>query len=152
MSSPPVSPVKSEPSPGSAQYYRRRFESSVMGEHTMMPPPDVAARFTSKEEPSKFPSGQDTSFQNATEMPYRFTEGSIITRAANSPPKAKKQLLPQYQTTSTEVGAVDVSETDLPMRWYGRNGQFTSSWVAESKTMTSSGLSTSIYRSDVHPT
>jgi hypothetical protein len=38
------------------------------------------------------------------------------------------------------------------MRGDGIRGGFTSSGVAESKTMTNSGLSTSIFRSNVHPT
>ena len=30
--------------PGTSQFYRRRFESSVMGNHMMMPPPQNAAQ------------------------------------------------------------------------------------------------------------
>jgi len=146
----------SPPPPGSAQFYRKRFESSVFGEHSMLPPPEVAARFASKESPSKYPSGQDTSFLNETEMPFRFTEASIEAAKANSPTKSPakspQKLLPNYQTTSAEVGKLSMESTDLPVRWYGRNGMFTSSWVAPSKTMTSSGLSTSIDRSDYHHT
>ena len=121
-----------------------------MGEHAMLPPPEVLSTFKSKEEPSKFPSGQDTSFSNPTEIPFRFTEGSMDVRKTMSP--TKKPDNPNYMTTAQEVGKLDAVETDMPMRWYGRNGQFTSSWVAESKTMTRSGLGTAIDRSDVHPT
>eukprot|EP00322_Chrysochromulina_rotalis_P031861 CAMPEP_0115876046 /NCGR_PEP_ID=MMETSP0287-20121206/25438_1 /TAXON_ID=412157 /ORGANISM="Chrysochromulina rotalis, Strain UIO044" /LENGTH=148 /DNA_ID=CAMNT_0003331383 /DNA_START=9 /DNA_END=455 /DNA_ORIENTATION=+ len=116
----------------------------------MLPPPDVAARLKSKEEPSKYPSGQDTSFQNMTEMPYRFTKDSLETCKQNSP--VRKSDSPIYATSSSVVGQIHAEPTDMPMRWYGRNGMFTSSWVAESKTMTSSALSTSIDRSNVHPT
>ena len=45
----------------------------------MLPPPEVLANFKSKEEPSPYPSGQDTSFKNLTPMPFRFTGEALPT-------------------------------------------------------------------------
>jgi hypothetical protein len=131
--------------------YRRRFESSVFGEHTMLPPPEVQQCMKSKEEPSPYPSGQDTSFKNLTPMPFRFT-GEAIPTLNERQTSAKAPPLPQCMTTACEVGRESINETDLPMRWYGRSGMFTSSWVAEPKTRISTGLSTSMDHSIVHHT
>ena len=124
-----------------SDFYRKRFESSVFGLHQMMPPPDVLERFKSKEEPCAYPSGQDTSFKNLTPMPFRFTPDALptVNERLASP---SKDVQPQYMTSNGEVGKMGVNETDLPMRWYGRSGVFTSSWVAEPKTRVSTGLNT----------
>ena len=133
-------------------FYRRRFESSVFGGHAMLPPPEVSKHFKSKEEPSAYPSGQDTSFQNLTPMPYRFTEKALpAVNTRLSPEKAKPEPPPSYMTTASEIGKLGLSETDLPMRWYGRQGQFTSSWVAPPATRVSTGLGTALDRSNFHP-
>jgi hypothetical protein len=149
MASPETTPNKGA---AQRQFYRKRFESSVFGEHPMLPPTEVSERFLSKEEPSKYPTGQDSSFMHMTPMPFRFTEQYVEERKAALSISPKKKLLPYYQTSSSDVGKLAIEPTDLPMRWYGIRGGFTSSWVAESKTMTNSGLSTSIFRSNVHPT
>ena len=149
MESPDSTPIKGA---AQRQFYRKRFESSVFGEHPMLPPTEVSKRFLSKEEPSKYPTGQDSSFMHMTPMPFRFTEQYVEERKASLSTSPKKKLLPYYQTSSSDVGKLAIEPTDLPMRWYGIRGGFTSSWVAESKTMTNSGLSTSIFRSNVHPT
>jgi len=115
----------------------------------MLPPSDVLARFKSKEEPSGYPSGQDTKFQNATPMPFRFTGDALPTLNERLSGEGKS-VLPHYTTNTSEVGKYGVTETDLPMRWYGRSGMFTSSWVAEPKTRVSTGLSTSMDHSNVH--
>jgi len=134
---------------GTSEFYRRRFESSVFGQHPMLPPPDVLDRFKSKEEPSPYPSGQDTSFKNLTPMPFRFTSDALSTvNERHAVPKAPVQ--PMYMTTATEVGKLGVNDTDLPMRWYGRSGIFTSSWVAEPKTRVNAGLNTATDHSNVH--
>ena len=133
-------------------FYRRRFESSVFGCHAMLPPPEVSKNVKSKEEPSAYPSGQDTSFLNLTPMPYRFTEKALpAVNVRLSPQKAKPPPPPSYMTTSSEIGKLGLSETDLPMRWYGRMGQFTSSWVAPPSQMVSTGLGTAMDRSNYHP-
>mgnify|MGYP006148462761 CR=1 FL=1 len=129
-----------------SDFYRRRFESSVFGQHSMLPPREVSDRFKSKEEPSNYPSGQDTSFQNLTPMPFRFTDNALVLQTP------KKVELPYYQTTTSEVGKMPVGSVDLPMRWYGRSGMFTSSWVAPPKTKVSTGLNTAMFHSDIHPT
>ena len=125
-----------------------------MGEHTMQPPADIQSRFSSSEKPSACPSGQDTSFQHPTPMPYRFTEESLTAQAdtdaaMRSPRKADP---PNYQTTASEVGKHSVQGTDLHMRWYGRAGAFTNSWVAPSSTIVNASLNTAMDRSNVHPT
>ena len=144
MDSPPL---------GSSAFYRQRFESSVFGLHTMQPPPEVAARFVSAESPSKVPCGQDTSFSNATPMPFRFTDDAVpVVNQRLTQSIGKPSPPPQYMTSSSEVGKLGISETDLPMRWYGRAGAFTSSWVAPPKTRVSTGLNTAFDHSNVHPT
>ena len=115
----------------------------------MLPPTEVLTRFKSKEEPASYPSGQDTSFKNLTPMPFRFTEQALpdVNQRHASP---KSPVLPHYSTTAAEVGKLHLSETDLPMRWYGRSGNFTSSWVAPPKTRVSTGLNSSMDHSNVH--
>ena len=114
----------------------------------MLPPKEVSDCFKSKEEPSPYPCGQDTSFQNATPMPFRFTDGALST--LNERHKSEVVSPPQYTKTSSEVGKLPVNDTDLPMRWYGRSGIFTSSWVAAPKTKVNAGLNTSMDHSNVH--
>ena len=119
----------------------------MFGEHSMLPPPDVLARFKSKEEPASYPSGQDTSFKNLTPMPFRFTNDALPTVNERLAGTEGKIELPHYMTSNSEVGKLGLAETDLPMRWYGRSGMFTSSWVAEPKTRVSTGLNTSMEHS-----
>jgi len=133
---------------GTAELYRRRFESSVFGEHAMLPPPEVLANFKSKEEPAPYPSGPNTSFHNLTPMPYRFTEDALP--VTNKRHETEKELHPCYQTSSSDIGRLEMMTSDLPMRWYGRSGMFTSSWVAEPKTKVNTGLNTGMDRSDIH--
>ena len=126
------------------ELYRRRFESSVFGEHAMLPPPEILQHMKSKEEPAAYPSGPNTSFHNLTPMPHRFTDGAldqINTRHAEA-----KEVHPCYHTSSKEIGALPYSSSDLPMRWYGRTGNFTGGWVAEPKTKVNSGLNTGMDR------
>jgi hypothetical protein len=127
-----------------------RFETSVFGEHSMLPPPEVAQHFKSKEEPAPYPSGPNTSFHNLTPMPYRFSDEGLPD--LNAPHETLKVPNPCYQTTSGEIGRLPIESTDLPMRWYGRAGIFTSGWVAEPKTKVNSGLNTGMDRSDIHQT
>ena len=111
-----------------SDFYRQRFESSVLGEHSMLPPPELLERFKSKEEPSTYPSGQDTSFKNLTPMPFRFTTEALGVVNERVAKEEGKPVMPTYATTSHEVGKLGITDTDLPMRWYGRSGMFTSSW------------------------
>jgi len=133
---------------GTAELYRRRFESSVMGEHAMLPPPEILANMKSKEEPAAYPSGPNTSFHNLTPMPHRFTEEALP--AVNKRHEAVKEEAACYHTTSGEIGRLEMQMSDLPMRWYGRSAMFTSGWVAEPKTKVNSGLNTGMDRSDIH--
>ena len=121
----------------------------MLSEHTMLPPPEVLAAMKSKEEPSAYPSGQDTSFKYLTPMPFRFT-GEALPTVNERHAGPKGPLLPQYMTTAGEIGKLECEDPDLPMRWYGRSGMFTSSWVAEPKTRVSTGLNTSMDHSNVH--
>ena len=125
-----------------------RFESSVFGNHAMLPPPEVAQNMQSTEKPSAYPSGADTSFQNPTPMPHRFTSDAVPT--FNKRFEKAKEVNPCYHTTAGEIGQLSIAPTDLPMRWYGRQGLFTGSWVAEPKTKVNSGLNTGMDRSNAH--
>lgn len=102
----------------------------------------------SKEEPSSYPSGPNTSFQNQTPMPYCFTKPALP--EINSRHENEKESHACYQTTAGEIGRLKLEDSDLPMRWYGRNGVFTAGWVAEPKTKVNSGLNTGMDRSDIH--
>ena len=133
---------------GTSEFYRRRFESSVLGQHSMLPPKDISQHFVSKEEPAPYPSGANTSFQYQTPMPFRFTDESLDVH--NKRLEGTPLENPTYHTTASEIGALEMTHTDLPMRWYGRNGMFTSSWVAAPKTKVNSGLNSAMDRSDVH--
>ena len=143
MDSPPL---------GSSAFYRQRFESSVFGLH------DAAAAGGRRplrvgREPVKGSLRQDTSFSNATPMPFRFTDDAVpVVNQRLTQSIGKPSPPPQYMTSSSEVGKLGISETDLPMRWYGRAGAFTSSWVAPPKTRVSTGLNTAFDHSNVHPT
>jgi len=134
---------------GTAELYRRRFESSVMGEHPMLPPPEILGNMKSKEEPAAYPSGPNTSFHNLTPMPHRFTEEALPAVNVRHEEPAKDEH-PCYTTTAGEIGRLPMEGSDLPMRWYGRSGIFTSGWVAEPKTKVNSGLNTGMDRSDIH--
>jgi len=136
------------PREGTAEFYRMRFESSVFGEHPMLPPPEVSKNFKSKEEPAPYPSGPNTSFHNLTPMPFRFTDEALPMHHQRH--EKAKEPSACYHTTSSEIGRLQTESTDFPMRWYGRAGMFTSGWVAEPKTKVNTGLNTGMDRSDIH--
>jgi len=137
--------------PGSAAFYRKRFESSVMGFHMMLPPPEVAGNMTHPEAPPTHPKGPNTNFQYPTPMPHRFMEEALTTHNVRHA-KARKEH-PIYETTSSEIGRLALQGTDLPMRWYGLEGEFTAQWnSALPKTRVSTGLNTSHDHSDIHHT
>ena len=114
----------------------------------MLPPPEVAANIVSNERPPSHPKGPNTNFQYPTPMPYRYTEGSLSEHNARL--EGAKQEHPIYATTTSEFGKIAIQETDFPMRWYGLEGGFTSSWVAPPKTKVNTGLNTAMERSDIH--
>jgi len=135
--------------PGSAQFYRRRFESSVLGNHMMMPSPEVAALMVHPEAPPTHPKGPNTNFSYPTPMPHRYREESLASHNARHENSKKEH--PIYATSSQVVGALDIQNTDLHMRWYGLEGQFTAQWnAALPKTRVSTGLNTAMDRSNVH--
>lgn len=138
--------------PGTSGYYRKRFESSVMGHHMMLPPQEVANNMSHPEAPPTHPCGPNTNFQFPTPMPYRFVEAALPEHNAAKTAKQRAEH-PIYQTTSTEIGRLHMQESDLPMRAYPLKGTFTQSWgVALPKTRVNSGLNTALDRSDVHNT
>ena len=135
--------------PGSAAYYRRRFESSVLGNHMMMPPMPVANCMVHPEAPPTHPTGPNTNFQYPTPMPYRYSEDSIS--AHNSVRDNKKVEHPIYSKSSDVIGKLNMQATDLPMRWYGLEGTFTSQWnSALPKTRVATGLNSAMDRSKFH--
>mmetsp|Transcript_26208 Transcript_26208/g.52531 ORF Transcript_26208/g.52531 Transcript_26208/m.52531 type:complete len:181 (-) Transcript_26208:504-1046(-) len=141
--------------PGSAAFYRKRFESSVMGFHQMLPPPEVAARMCHPEAPPTHPKGPNTNFQYPTPMPFRFQEEALPTH--NKRHEKARVEHPIYATSSSEIGKLTVEHTDLPLRWYGLEGDFTRTWDSAlpftlPKTRVSSGLNTALDHSDIHHT
>jgi len=135
--------------PGSAQFYRRRFESSVMGNHMMMPPPDVAKRMVHPEAPPTHPCGPNTNFQFPTPMPHRFEASSLPQQNARL--ATAKAEHPIYATSSSEIGKLGLQASDLHMRYYGLEGEFTRQWdSALPKTRVATGLSTSMDHSKHH--
>lgn len=138
--------------PGSAAYYRKRFESSVMGQHMMMPPKDVSENMLHPEAPPTHPCGPNTNFQYPTPMPFTFQDGALSTHNS-SKHGLQKMEHPIYVTSTSEIGKLSLQHTDLHMRWYGLKGDFTSGWdSAPSKTRVNTGLNTAMDRSDFHPT
>lgn len=135
--------------PGSAQFYRKRFESSVMGFHMMMPPTEVATQMVHPEAPPTHPKGPNTNFQYPTPMPHRFGEDSLPSHNLRHTTVRKEH--PIYATSASEIGKLELQHTDLPMRWYGLEGMFTSQWnSALPKTRVATGLNTSMDRSIIH--
>ena len=138
--------------PGSAAFYRRRFESSVMGNHMMMPPAPVAGQMVHPEAPPTHPKGPNTNFGYPTPMPFRYTDDALP--AHNARHTTTKEEHPIYTTTASEIGKLPIQYTDFPMRWYGLEGEFTkyctSGGMALPKTKTASGLNTSMDHSKFH--
>jgi len=135
--------------PGSAQFYRKRFESSVLGNHMMLPPPPVAEQMVHPEAPPTHPKGPNTNFQYPTPMPFRYTETSLAEH--NLRHESVKAEHPIYATSGDEVGKLPLQHSDLPMRWYGLEGAFTSQWnSALPKTRVATGLNTAMDRNKFH--
>ena len=138
--------------PGSAAFYRKRFESSVMGNHMLMPSKELAANFVDTEKPPDYPCGPNTKFNVPVPMPYRFKEVSL--HKHNARLETMKEEHPIYATTTSEFGKLGIQFSDLPMRWYGLAGEFTTRCTAGGmalpKDKVSTGLNTSLDRSKFH--
>mgnify|MGYP004159925347 CR=1 FL=1 len=64
-----------------------------MGNHSMLPPPEIDANLRSVEDPSPYPSGPNTSFHDPTPMPARFTEEAVpALNKQRQEEKKRKQL------------------------------------------------------------
>ena len=139
-----------------SEFYRLRFESSVMGNHSMLPPPEIDANLRSVEDPSPYPSGPNTSFHDPTPMPARFTEEAVpALNKQRQEEKKRKQLNPTYHTTTSEIGSLDITASDLPMRWYGLRGEFTNAFFLggnDTKSKVNTGLNAAMDRSSIHHT
>lgn len=135
-----------------AQMYRKRFERSVLGSHPLMPPTEVGPDFAASHERSlNYPCGPDTSFQDVTPMPHRFTEDALDKFNKNH--EKEKPINPCYMTTASEIGRLKVEKTDLPMRYYPVDNRYTSKYFlgnAEPKNKVNTGLNTAMDRSFVH--
>jgi len=92
--------------PGTSAFYRRRFESSVMGNHMMMPPTVVAEQMVHPEAPPTHPKGPNTNFQYPTPMPHRFTDTSLDKH--NFRHTVAKAEHPIYATTASEIGKLQL--------------------------------------------
>ena len=93
-------------------FYRRRFESSVIGQHAMLPPPELTQQFLSSELPAPYPSGPNTSFLDPTPMPYRFTEPALTAHNARHAFTTPED--PTYCTTTSEFGKLAMRAADTP--------------------------------------
>ena len=132
-------------------FYRRRFESSVIGQHAMLPPPELTQQFLSSELPAPYPSGPNTSFLDPTPMPYRFTEPALTAHNARHAFTTPED--PTYCTTTSEFGKLAMRAADYPIRWYGLRGEFTTSFFLGGqgpKSKVNSGLNAAMDRSDIH--
>lgn len=120
----------------------------------MMPPAEVAAAMKHPEMPPDYPCGPNTNFQNPTPMPFRFDEGSLPQHNLSKTSMQRPEH-PIYQTSSSDIGRLTMQGADMPMRWYGLKGQFTTAQAppeALPKTRVNTGLNTAMDRSNVHPT
>ena len=100
------------------EFYRRRFESSVLGQHAMMPDEELKKYFKSSEEPAPFPSGPNTSFLDPTPMPRRFTADSLSSHNyRHTKAGGAKAQDPTYSTTTSEIGKLPLQAADFPIRW-----------------------------------
>ena len=104
--------------PGSAAFYRRRFESSVMGQHMMMPPAEVALQMVHPEAPPTHPKGPNTNFQYPTPIPFRYRDEALGSINKRHEPSEAKTEHPIYASTTMEIGKLPMQPTDFPMRWY----------------------------------
>lgn len=138
-----------------SQFYRRRFESSVLGNHCMMPSLKTSEYVQSVQDaPSG--SGANVNFHDPTPMPFRFQAGSL--KSHNKRHELTKPENPSFSTTSSEIGKLSLMESDLHMRWYGKRGGWTK-WHSvqlndgqgvDPKTRINAGLNTAMDRSDIH--
>ena len=134
----PLTRGRLHPSPPRArfgrEFYRRRFESSVLGQHSMMPDMNLSQHFKSGEEPAPFPSGPNTSFLDPTPMPARFEADSLTSHNyRHTKQGGAKTDDPTYSTSSSEVGKLPLQAADFPIRWYGLRGEFTSAFFLGGK-------------------
>mmetsp|Transcript_19843 Transcript_19843/g.60200 ORF Transcript_19843/g.60200 Transcript_19843/m.60200 type:complete len:184 (-) Transcript_19843:99-650(-) len=140
-----------------SQIYRRRFESSVLGQHPLFPPTEEGRKSFSEscefEKPAAYPSGPNTSFSDPTPMPFRFQEESLALH--NQRYSAHMPQHPCFQTSSAEIGKLPLSKTDFHMRWYGLQGRFTTQFYlggAKPGEKVGTGLTTAMDRSSTHHT
>lgn len=138
------------------EFYRRRFESSVLGQHAMMPDDVLKTHFKSAEEPAPFPSGPNTSFLDPTPMPARFEADSLGSHNyRHTKGGGAKADDPTYSTSASEVGKLPLQAADFPIRWYGLRGEFTTAFFLGGKgpaSKVNTGLNASMDRSDFHST
>jgi len=126
-----------------------------MGHHMMMPPQTVASNMKHPEAPPTHPCGPNTNFQYPTPMPFTFDPNSLD-KHNTAKRNMQRPEHPIYQTTSSEIGRLELQNSDFHMRWYGLNGHFTDyssvKGMALPKTRVNTGLNTSMDHSDVHHT
>jgi len=135
-----------------AERLRRRFERSVLGSHALMPPEVDKPTFgLMHEHVAPYPCGPDTSFQDQTPMPFRFTADAVP--EFNKRHENELPVNPCYVTSSSDIGKLSMSTADIPMRYYPCANVFTTKFFlgnAHPKTNVNSGLNTAMDRSFVH--
>lgn len=137
-----------------AESLRRRFERSVLGANALMPDDDQKEAFGLLHEyVASYPCGPDTSFQDKTPMPHKFTSEALP--AHNSRHENQRPVNPCYITSSSDIGRLSMSVADLPMRYYPSDNRFTANYFlggANPKNNVNTGLNTAMDRSYVHHT
>jgi len=120
-----------------------------------MPPTEEARKefmeSLTLEKPKGYASGPDTSFAEPTPMPRRFMEDSLGEH--NSRFTTQKQQHPCFETASSDIGKLPITEADMPLRWYGLEGKFTTQFYlggARPGQKANSALSTAMDRSSIH--
>jgi hypothetical protein len=118
----------------------------------LMPPAPIAEAMSHPEAPPTHPCGPNTNFKYPTPMPFRFEAPSLD--AHNARHKTARKEHPIYETTASEIGKLQLTAADFPMRWYGLEGRFTNYCTSDGavlpKTKVNTALNTGMDRSDVH--
>jgi len=103
--------------------YRRRFESSVMGHHLVLPPADLALRHPLESEAAG--AGTHLAPKDPNPIPFRFTTAAIPQYVDAQTAKLHKPKNPQYSTSANEIGGHPVDFAELPLEWHGSKSHFT---------------------------
>lgn len=126
----------------------------MLGNHQILPPAEIAANMVDTEAPPSHPRGPNTKFNVPTPMPFRYQTEALPQINSRFENGLVKEEHPIYATTTSEFGKLPAQFSDLPMRWYGLTGEFTTAVTAGGlalpKDKVSTGLNTALDRSKFH--